>query len=151
MTTFALERLEEFDDDEDAELRVRAFTKNGRNDFATFCKKTRKAGMGSDIDTLLRCIEDLRLGKKLPPKQFKPLGTRAKTKSRVHEGEHEFVIRKLRIYCVIEDGCIIVLLDGHIKKGKGGDNTDQIAMINSIRDTLRNLEGPLGNLPDLEH
>lgn len=147
MTTFALERLEEFDDDEDAELRVCALTQNGRNEWQRQINKLRKDGKRKEIDRLYRHLEDLRWGKKLPVKTFKPLGTRSSTGKPVHEGEYELVVGKLRGYCVLEGKCLIVLFSVHTKKGTGGSqNTDQTEHILALREKLKILDCPLSEL-----
>ncbi|MFK8058423.1 MAG: hypothetical protein AB8F78_20020 [Saprospiraceae bacterium] len=148
MSKFTLEQVQEFDDEEeDAVFRVRSLSKNGRNDFNSFRKKAQKDGSGTDIERFLRSLDDFRMGLSLPPNRFKKLGTRKETGSRVHEGEHEFKIGQLRIYCVKVNDTLIICFSGHTKKGKG-TKTDQVDEINSFRARLREINQPLADLPD---
>lgn len=152
MPTFALAMLDEFEDDEDASLRVRCLSRNGRNTWENDLKGLRKDGKKREIDTLLRYLEDLRYGKPLPPRAFTHLGTRKSTGSPVHEHEYEFVIGQLRGYCVLEKDFLIVLFSAHAKKGKGGRRqTDQSDHINAMRAILRALDVPLYELPEAEN
>ncbi len=147
MATFALVQLDEFEDDEQAVLLVRALTKHGKNQWNQQLQQLRRAGKKREVETLLRYIDDLRYGKRLPNKAYKPLGTRQTTGRPVHEGERELVVGQLRAYCIVEDHRLIVLFSAHIKKGKGGKgNTNQNGHINAMRDILRELRDSMSDL-----
>lgn len=148
MPTFALALIDGLPDDGEETVRVRALTKNGRNDFEKFCRKARTDGLGYYLDEALRVLSDLSDGLDVPLGKFKPLGTRNATKARAHPGEHEVKVGRLRIYCVEEAGKLIVVTTGHTKKGRGSGDTDQVAEIEAFRKLLKTIKVPLVDLPD---
>ena len=150
MATFALALIDGLSASGDALVRVRALVRNGRNEFDTFCRKAQTAGRGTDLQILLRYLDDLAEGKPLPASKFKPLRA-GSGGAKAHPGKYELKQGRPRAYCVRAGDELVVVFSGHAKKGRGGRrNTDQDDMIAAFRQRIGEIDGPLADLPELD-
>lgn len=110
--------------------------------FDAFWTARTAAGDKRELAVLQTLLDEISEGHDLPTNKLTTLASGRGSGKRVHAGEFELRIKKLRVYGFWHGDTVCILCSGEYKKGQGQGVT-QTAIITEMRKMIPNLLQPL--------